>query len=283
MFLLRRSALNLKAVITPVRPSTKLSQHLTFSRIPANLVAPLPSRRWLTSGTKDSKESLVEHETEEEKLSPEDLAAFEAELSSSSEKDEADDQDWFVDADYEQDNAGLHQSDFIPLWQRRATGEVAASTAAANMIKDKKVKLSSVLALLEESKAENVSVIDMRSKCDWTDFMIVAESSRGERFLNSIADELVGVLGKAQKSDPSMSSLPKPNVEGQKEGSDWLLVDAGPFIIHLFTPEARVQYDLENLWANVPDDPLLRVESKGLNADQLKDEVEQSIGKPVIN
>lgn len=80
-----------------------------------------------------------------------------------------------------------------------------------------------------------------------------------------------------------MSSLPKPSVEGQKEGSDWLLVDAGPFIIHLFTPEARVQYDLENLWANVPDDPLLHIESKGLNADQLKDEVEQSVGKPVIN
>lgn len=193
MFLLRRSTLKLKAVITPVRPSTKLSQHLTFSKIPANLAAPLPSRRWLTSGVKDPKESLVEHEAEEEKLAPEDLAAIEAELTSS-DKDEADDQDWFVDTDYEQDNVGLQQSDFIPLWQRRATGEVAASTAAANMIKDKKVKLSSVLALLEESKAENVGVIDMRSKCDWTDFMIVAESSRGERFLNSIADELVGVV-----------------------------------------------------------------------------------------
>jgi hypothetical protein len=193
MFFLRRSPLSLKAAITPIRPAPKLSQSLKFRRIPSNLVTPLPSRRWLTSGIKDPIEPHTEHEAEEEKLEPEDLAAIEAELLSS-ENGEEDDQDWFVDTDYEQDNAGLQQSDFIPLWQRRATGETAASTAAANMIKDKKIKLSSVLALLEESKAENVGVIDMRSKCDWTDFMIVAESSRGERFLNSIADELVSVV-----------------------------------------------------------------------------------------
>jgi hypothetical protein len=80
-----------------------------------------------------------------------------------------------------------------------------------------------------------------------------------------------------------MSSLPKPSIEGKKEGSDWLLVDAGPYIIHLFTPKAREQYDLEGLWANVPDDPLLRVENSGLNADQLKEKVESSVGKSITN
>lgn len=80
-----------------------------------------------------------------------------------------------------------------------------------------------------------------------------------------------------------MSSLPKPSIEGQKEGSDWLLVDAGPYIIHLFTPDAREQYDLEGLWANVPDDPLLRIENSGMNTDQLREKLENSVGKPITN
>lgn len=141
---------------------------------------------------KDQVESHQQHEVDEETLDPETLAAIEAELASHESTEE--DPDWFVDKEYEQDQAEYNQNEFVPLWQRRAAGDTSLSSAAEEMIKEKKVKLSAVLALLEESKAENVGVIDMRSKCDWTDYMIVAESSRGERFLNSIADEIVSVV-----------------------------------------------------------------------------------------
>lgn len=141
---------------------------------------------------KDQVESHQQHEVDEETLDPEKLAAIEAELASHESTEE--DPDWFVDKEYEQDQAEYNQNEFVPLWQRRAAGDTSLSSAAEEMFKEKKVKLSAVLALLDESKAENIGVIDMRSKCDWTDYMIVAESSRGERFLNSIADEIVSVV-----------------------------------------------------------------------------------------
>ncbi|CAO3663768.1 unnamed protein product [Umbelopsis ramanniana] len=283
MFLLRRSALLARDSARNVRP-VQVAKPSLLTRKPAPvLMLPSVTRRWLTSDVKDTTASPLKQEVDEERLDPEALAAIEADLENMELKDDESDPDWFVDKGYEQDHPEYQQNEFVPLWQRRAAGDSSLSSAAEDMIKERKVNLPSVLALLEENKAENIGVIDMRSKCDWTDFMIVAESSRGERFLNSIADEVVSVLGKAQKADPSMNALPKPSIEGKNEGSDWLLVDAGPFIIHLFTPQARVQYDLEGLWSNVPDDPLLRIENSGLNADQLKEKVENSFGKTITN
>ncbi|KAG2182807.1 hypothetical protein INT44_005787, partial [Umbelopsis vinacea] len=277
MFLLRRSALLAKHSARNVHPVQLTKPSLLALRPAPSMMLPSVTRRWLTSDVKDTTAaSPINQEVDEETLDPEALAAIEADLKNMELNDEETDPDWFVDKVYEQDHPEYQQSDFVPLWQRRAAGDSSLSSAAEEMINGKKVSLPSVLALLEESKAENIGVIDMRSKCDWTDFMIVAESSRGERYLSSIADEVISVMGKAQKADPTMSSLPKPSVEGKNEGSDWLLVDAGPFIIHLFTPQARAQYDLEGLWSNVPDDPLLRVENSGMNADQLKEKVENS-------
>lgn len=190
MFLLRRSAIVAKLparLLQASRPSLLSTRLLSPS-----LTLPVATRRWLTSDVKDQVESHQQHEVDEETLDPEKLAAIEAELASHESTEE--DPDWFVDKEYEQDQAEYNQNAFVPLWQRRAAGDTSLSSAAEEMIKEKKVKLSAVLALLEESKAENIGVIDMRSKCDWTDYMIVAESSRGERFLNSIADEIVSVV-----------------------------------------------------------------------------------------
>lgn len=192
MFLLRRSAFAIKLPAYNARLSQTVRPSLLAGKPAPSLVLPFATRRWLASDVKDHAESHAEPEVDEETLDPENLASIEAEMAGVQDDDA--DSDWFVDKDYEQDHPEYHQTDFVPLWQRRATGDTSLSTAAEEMIKEKTVKLSSVLALLEENKAENIGVIDMRSKCDWTDYMIVAESSRGERFLNSIAEEVVSVV-----------------------------------------------------------------------------------------
>jgi hypothetical protein len=195
MFLLRRSALLARNSATFAYRIQTSRSSLLAPRPSPSLVLPSATRRWLTSDVKDSASSPIKHGAEEETLDAESLAAIEADLENMELKDdEENDPDWFVDKNYEQDHPEYNQNDFMPLWQRRAVGDSSLSSVAEEMIKGKKVNLPSVLALLEENKAENIGVIDMRSKCDWTDFMIVAESSRGERYLNSIADEIVSVV-----------------------------------------------------------------------------------------
>jgi hypothetical protein len=194
MFLLRRSALLARDSARNVRPAQIAKLSLLTPRPAPVLMLPSVTRRWLTSDVKDTTASPIKQEVDEEILDPEALAAIEADMENMELKDDESDPDWFVDKGYEQDHPEYQQNDFMPLWQRRAAGDSSLSSAAEDMIKERKVNLPSVLALLEENKAENIGVIDMRSKCDWTDFMIVAESSRGERFLNSIADDVVSVV-----------------------------------------------------------------------------------------
>jgi Ribosomal silencing factor during starvation len=194
MFLLRRSALLARHSARNVHPIQMAKPSLLSLRPAPSMILPSMARRWLSSDVKDTTALPIKQEVDEETLDPEALAAIEADLENMELKDEEGDPDWFVDKVYEQDHPEYQQSDFVPLWQRRAAGDSSLSSAAEEMIKEKKVNLPSVLALLEENKAENIGVIDMRSKCDWTDFMIVAESSRGERFLSSIAEEVVSVV-----------------------------------------------------------------------------------------
>ncbi|RUS28410.1 hypothetical protein BC938DRAFT_481919 [Jimgerdemannia flammicorona] len=184
---------------------------------------------------------------------------------------------WFVDPAYD----SLSASDFVPLWQRRAETitdeDIVGRRKRADVIP---MTLPSVVELLEQSKLENVRVIDMRQKCDWTDYMIVAESEKGERYLTSVADEVMTVFKHSiRKHTPQ---LPLPTIEGRDKSADWLLIDVGPYIIHLFTPEARRNYDLETLWDNVPDDPLIRLTAPDVSAEELL-KLDRSVGSQVVS
>ena len=99
-------------------------------------------------------------------------------------------------------------------------------------------QLTSILAILEDMKAENVVEIDLRGKTAIGDYMIVC-SGRSSRQVISIADKLVEDLKAGQ------SVLPK--VEG-KESGDWVLIDTGDVIVHVFRPEVREFYQLEKMW-----------------------------------
>lgn len=100
--------------------------------------------------------------------------------------------------------------------------------------------LAAVLKSLDESKAEDVVQIDLRGKSEMGDFMIIA-TGRSSRQVSSMAEKLTDNLKQA------FGILSK--VEGRDTG-DWVLVDAGDVIVHVFRPEVREFYQLEKMWLN---------------------------------
>ncbi|KAI8365730.1 Oligomerization domain-containing protein, partial [Blakeslea trispora] len=186
-------------------------------------------------------------------LYPEDNEAVEF-----NESDEAVDTDWFVDPEYSEERI-LSETDFIPMWQRQALGEhledrLALQQASKELMESGKLTAQSVCALLEESKMDSVKVIDVREKCDWAEYMIVASSSKGDKYLNSVAEQIGIMVKKAIQSNPDKVQS-APHIEGKNDKSGWILVDLGRIVIHLFTPEMRDHYDIEGLWNSVSTDP----------------------------
>ena len=100
-------------------------------------------------------------------------------------------------------------------------------------------------ASLDDDKAEDVVVIDVKDKGSFADYMVIA-SGRSDRHVGAMAEHLIEKL-KAN----GLSSVPS---EGRDRG-DWVLLDAGDVIVHLFRPEVRSFYNLEKLWSeDAPDD-----------------------------
>ena len=105
--------------------------------------------------------------------------------------------------------------------------------------------LALVVAILDDGKAEDVFVIDLAGKSSMADFMVVA-SGGSARQINALAEKLIRGIKTAKYGSPG--------VEGKSQG-DWVLLDAGDVIVHLFRPEVRAFYNLEKMWeVALPDD-----------------------------
>lgn len=98
--------------------------------------------------------------------------------------------------------------------------------------------LEAILASLSDDKAEDVVQINLRGKSEMGDYMIIA-SGRSTRQVSAIAEKLVDRL----KTEFGVQS----KLEG-KETGDWVLIDAGDVIVHVFRPEVREFYQLEKMW-----------------------------------
>ncbi|MCP4316583.1 MAG: ribosome silencing factor [Hyphomicrobiales bacterium] len=98
--------------------------------------------------------------------------------------------------------------------------------------------LKLVLASLEESKAEDVVSIDIAGKSALGDHMVVA-SGRSNRHVTAICDHLL--------RDLKTAGFGSAKVEGLSNG-DWVLIDTGDIIIHVFRPEVREFYNIEKMW-----------------------------------
>jgi len=100
------------------------------------------------------------------------------------------------------------------------------------------VLLESILSSLESDKAEDIVQIDLAGKSAIADHMVVC-SGRSSRQVSAIAEKL------ADKLKHDFGRLSK--IEGKDQG-DWVLVDAGDVIVHVFRPEVREFYQLEKMW-----------------------------------
>jgi ribosome-associated protein len=98
-------------------------------------------------------------------------------------------------------------------------------------------------ALCQEKLATDVTILDMRGVCDFTDFFVIA-TGRNSRQTKAIYDEVAGVLKKDH------GQLPR-STAGVTDAS-WIVADYLDVVLHLFTPETRGFYRLEELWSDVP-------------------------------
>ena len=98
--------------------------------------------------------------------------------------------------------------------------------------------LTRVISSLEDDKAEDIVQIDLRGKSSVADWMVVA-SGRSSRQVAAISEKLVERL----KQDAGVAC----KVEG-KDAGDWVLLDSGDIIVHVFRPEVRDFYQLEKMW-----------------------------------
>jgi len=98
--------------------------------------------------------------------------------------------------------------------------------------------LAAVVASLDDDKAEDIVEIPLRGKSEMADFMVIA-SGRSSRQVAAISEKLTERL----KQD--LGVLCK--TEGAEVG-DWVLIDAGDVIVHVFRPEVREFYQLEKMW-----------------------------------
>ena len=99
--------------------------------------------------------------------------------------------------------------------------------------------LKRILVSLDDDKAENIVTIDLEGRSSLCDAAVIA-SGRSSRHVAAMADHLARKL-----KESGYGTRP---VSGQGQG-DWVLVDAGDVIVHLFRPEVRDYYDLEGMWS----------------------------------
>ncbi|MGB8736365.1 MAG: ribosome silencing factor [Rhodomicrobium sp.] len=106
----------------------------------------------------------------------------------------------------------------------------AASASLAHFITD----------TLDDAKADDIVSIDVAGKTSLSDFMIIA-SGRSQRHVGAIADRLLEKLKEHGVRDTKVEGMPL---------CDWVLIDAGDVIVHVFRPEARTFYNIEKMWGS---------------------------------
>ncbi len=118
--------------------------------------------------------------------------------------------------------------------------------AAARAVPERVAKalehISQCARIADDNRAKDILLLDLRQATPLIDFFLIATAST-RRLANSIAIEIDVEMKKLREY--------KLGMEGTEEGS-WILIDYGDFVVHLFTPEARTYYSLEEIWGDAP-------------------------------
>lgn len=102
--------------------------------------------------------------------------------------------------------------------------------------------LAKFVKALDEKHAEDIVVLDMQNHSPIYDYMIIT-TAKNDRLAQGIIRELKDLEGTTE--------LTLKHIEGANQ-AQWVLADFGRIIVHVFTPETRLEYNLEKLWADVP-------------------------------
>jgi ribosome-associated protein len=102
--------------------------------------------------------------------------------------------------------------------------------------------LNMILSRLDDMKAEETVTIDLRGKSAFSDYMVVT-TGRVNRHVGAIAENVAKGLKENGITSPHVEGLPN---------CDWVLIDSGDVIVHIFRPEVREFYNLERLWTQGP-------------------------------
>nr|WP_300998543.1 ribosome silencing factor [Hyphomonas sp.] len=94
--------------------------------------------------------------------------------------------------------------------------------------------------VLEDDKAEDLVLVELQGKSSLADFMIIA-SGRSSRHVAALASNVAEEVKKMTGRKPSVEGMPN---------ADWVLIDTGDVIVHLFRPEVREFYNLEKIWVS---------------------------------
>ncbi len=122
--------------------------------------------------------------------------------------------------------------------KRASTAKSTAAPASASL-------LAEIVNWLDEAKAEEIVTIPLEGKSSLGDYMVVA-SGRTDRHVGAISDQLATKIKEATGTPVRVEGVP---------ACDWVLVDTGDIIIHIFRPEVRDFYNLEKMWkAELPPD-----------------------------
>jgi ribosome-associated protein len=127
----------------------------------------------------------------------------------------------------------------LPTLAFSRAGARRAAEPVSKVRPDAEEILRLVLARLDDMKAEDTVTIDLTGKSSIADCMVVT-SGRSNRHVGAVADHVLKDLTKA--------GVPGVRVEGMPH-CDWVLIDAGDVIVHVFRPEVRAFYNLEKMWA----------------------------------
>lgn len=104
--------------------------------------------------------------------------------------------------------------------------------------KDPEQALELILTSLDDSKAEDILSLDLRGKSSLADFMVIA-SGRSHRHVGAVSDRLLRDLKDNGFGNAHVEGLPN---------CDWVLIDTGDHIVHIFRPEVREFYNIEKMW-----------------------------------
>jgi len=124
----------------------------------------------------------------------------------------------------------------------KTTRKTSTEAAALKAQPDADKTLNMILSRLDDMKAEETVTIDLRGKSAFSDYMVVT-SGRANRHVGAIAENVTKALKENGIKNIHVEGLPN---------CDWVLIDSGDVVVHVFRPEVREFYNLERLWTQNP-------------------------------